>query len=257
MEEIWKDIDGYEGIYQVSNMGQVKSFKFGKERILKPHAVGPKKYQHYQVSLRKDGKTECMFIHGLVMNAFEKKPDDRMEIDHIDRNPRNNRLDNLRYVFHKENVDNGVSKKVYCAELERTFNSASDAARFIGVSHAAISQCCTGKCKMVKGYHFTFANLESINRIKQVTLDVHNAIKEARFSILKPSHEFKSSFNIEIDKNSFNVDYSVTVLGDGTIELSFNNYRHIFATVDAFIDKLKTIDLCYKMRKELEQNNLM
>ncbi len=100
MEEIWKDIPGYEGLYQVSNWGQVKSFKFGKERILKPILVGELRRQYFAVGLCKDGKNKRYKIHQLVAITFLGHTPNGLEtvINHIDNNPLNNNIDNLELV---------------------------------------------------------------------------------------------------------------------------------------------------------------
>ena len=103
MEEVFKDIPGYEGIYQVSNLGRVKSFRFNKEKILKP-TVGSHGY--YTVGLCK-GKRKTISVHQLVAMTFlNHKPDGttKVVVDHIDNNPLNNRLYNLQLVTNRENT---------------------------------------------------------------------------------------------------------------------------------------------------------
>jgi hypothetical protein len=97
-KEIWKDIPGYEGLYQVSNWGQVKSLKFGKERILKA-CVG--KVGYYTVNF---GKTK--YVHQLVAIAFlNHQPDGiKTQINHIDKNRLNNCVNNLEIIGHSEHV---------------------------------------------------------------------------------------------------------------------------------------------------------
>lgn len=124
--EIFKDIPGYEGIYQVSNFGRIKSFKFNKEKILK-NRLDP--YGYYQVILRKDNKSKNYRVHSLVVLAFynfEANKKFERQIDHIDRNPLNNNLENLRIVSATENQLNkngyGVSKHKhisYCKQRKK------------------------------------------------------------------------------------------------------------------------------------------
>ena len=110
--EIFKDIPGYEGIYQVSDLGRVKSLRFNKEKILKP-TVGSHGY--YTVGLCK-GKRKTISVHQLVAMTFlNHKPDGttKVVVDHIDNNPLNNRLYNLQLVTNRENTSknrNGTSK---------------------------------------------------------------------------------------------------------------------------------------------------
>ena len=106
MTEIWKDITGYSGIYQVSNTGKVKSLhaRWGKEgKILKP----PKNTSGYeQVYLCSNGGVKAKYVHHLVCEVFIGPRLDRMEIDHIDRNKTNNCVNNLRYVTRSMNHGN-------------------------------------------------------------------------------------------------------------------------------------------------------
>lgn len=105
--EIWKDIDGYEGLYQVSNEGRVKSLArngivaYGnrlKDRILKPYTQIYKSYR-----LCKDGKANKEMEHILVAKAFIPNPENKPCVDHINDIPTDNRVENLRWVTHQEN----------------------------------------------------------------------------------------------------------------------------------------------------------
>lgn len=113
MIEIWKDIKGYEGHYQVSNLGNVKALyyknKYGiinREKILKPIFNG----QYYQVSLCSSGKPKSHTIHRLVASAF--LGENNLPVDHIDGNKLNNNLANLEYVTHSENTIRAYKNKL-------------------------------------------------------------------------------------------------------------------------------------------------
>lgn len=110
MEEIWLDVLGYEGKYQVSDEGRVKLLpnnKYRKERILKPTTWGGYK----KIALTKDGKRKYYWVHRLVWEAFNGQMPEGMEIDHIDGNPSNNSFDNLRAVDHLTNMSNPVTRE--------------------------------------------------------------------------------------------------------------------------------------------------
>ena len=98
-EEIWRDISGYEGHYQVSNFGRVKSFHKGG-RILKPGLV----LGYLKVSLNSGGKVAQRKVHRLVAEAFIPNPNGKPEVNHIDGNPRNNHVDNLEWCTQLENI---------------------------------------------------------------------------------------------------------------------------------------------------------
>ena len=103
MQEIFKDIPGYEGIYQVSNLGRVKSIKFGKE-IIKRNG---RSRQYLNVTLSVKNKQKTFSVHKLVAMAFlNHKPDgtQNLVVDHINDNPLDNRLENLQVITSRENV---------------------------------------------------------------------------------------------------------------------------------------------------------
>ena len=104
MKEIWKDIHGYEGLYQVSNLGQVKSLKFGKERILKFNLSSN---NYYSVELYLNGKNKRILVHQLVAMVFLDHVIDghKIEVDHIDGNRYNNTSINLQLLTTKEHTN--------------------------------------------------------------------------------------------------------------------------------------------------------
>lgn len=92
--EIWKDIEGYNGKYKISNLGRVKSFVGNKHRILKPHLRKKKLYQH--VGLSKNSKIKYFLVHRLVAQAFLKNYSDNLKVNHIDKCGCNNNVNNLK-----------------------------------------------------------------------------------------------------------------------------------------------------------------
>jgi len=112
MKEIWKPIQGYDGLYEISNLGRVKSLPkqwvscnknpiMHKERILKSTSQQNK---YAKVVLRKDLKSKTHYIHRLVADAFIIKDPNRIYVDHIDGNKQNNIFKNLRWCTHEENI---------------------------------------------------------------------------------------------------------------------------------------------------------
>lgn len=127
--EIWKDIAGYEGYFQISNFGRVKSL----ERIVlwqgKPRKEKEKMKEHYIsregypcVTLCKERKSRSYFVHRLLAQAFIPNPDNKPFVDHIDTNKENFSLDNLRWVTAKENANNPKTLQ-HCRENTYTENS--------------------------------------------------------------------------------------------------------------------------------------
>lgn len=103
MEEIWKDIKGYEGKYQVSNLGEVRSLKFNKSqkcKKLKPKFAGA---GYRSVALLMNGKSKYCYIHRLVALHFIDNPLFKKEVNHKDGDRSNNILSNLEWCTHSEN----------------------------------------------------------------------------------------------------------------------------------------------------------
>lgn len=108
MEEIWRDIPGYEGKYQVSNTGEVKSLNYrgsGKTKLLKQHCDS-KGYKH--VSLYKNGKKKVYSVHRLVAMTFIPNPNNLPIINHKDENPSNNNVNNLEGCTYEYNLNYGT-----------------------------------------------------------------------------------------------------------------------------------------------------
>jgi hypothetical protein len=122
MSEVWKAVQGYEGIYEVSSAGNVRSkdrmvkLSDARVRCLKGRLLSPKKNGngYVFVSLSKDGVAETHYIHRLVAQAFIPNEENKSYVNHLDGAPRNNQIDNLEWVTHAENVqhayDTGLNK---------------------------------------------------------------------------------------------------------------------------------------------------
>lgn len=100
MKEVWKDIQGYEGIYQISNFGRVKSLKFGKEKILKT----PTNTHNYpSIYLKENGKKKALRVHRLVAQNFLVNDNNYPDVNHIDGNKTNNKIENLEWCNRSQN----------------------------------------------------------------------------------------------------------------------------------------------------------
>ena len=157
----WKQIQGYEN-YEVSNEGQVRNKKTGK--ILKP---AKNNCGYLQVILYKDNKRKSFLIQRLVADVWIPNPDNLPEVNHIDENKEDNRVENLEWCTRQYNMSYGTrgkrqsktqSRKVYCVELDQTFNSIKEAERETGIWHSNITACCQGKIKTTGGYHWKYVD---------------------------------------------------------------------------------------------------
>ena len=166
--EKWKTIEGCKD-YQVSNMGRVKSLKFGKELRLKSNKCrnGSLQVQRYNEGIKK-----YMLIHRLVCEAFVQNDSlFNNEINHLDENKENNCASNLEWSDRKHNCNYGTrtermvktqtndpkrSKKVKCLETGIVYLSLADVQRNFGFNKGNISKCCRDKIKSVYGYHWRY-----------------------------------------------------------------------------------------------------
>lgn len=175
--EIWKDIKGYEGFYQVSNLGNVKSLKrtwFSKdkkgnnkicsnnEKILKPSDNG---CGYLVVNLSKNNKYKMFTVHKLVAVAFVLNDKKLKCINHKDENKKNNNCDNLEWCTHKYNNNYGDHNKKLSEskcflidqyDLEgnfiKTWLGMRNIERELGIKNQGICSCCKGKLKTSGGY---------------------------------------------------------------------------------------------------------
>ena len=117
IKEIWKDVKGYEGLYQVSNLGRIKSFNgydghkyIRREKILNPYKQkSGENYYRSVVKLIKNKNSKDYKVHRLVAKAFIPNPNNLPVINHIDGNPLNNRIDNLEWCTQKHNVEHAIN----------------------------------------------------------------------------------------------------------------------------------------------------
>ena len=176
MKEIWKDIPGYETLYQVSNLGNIRSLHNygGKYNILRQQI----KRGYYQVGLRKNGIRKWHQVHRLVAGAFLCNKDNLPQVNHKNENKLDNRVENLEwcsvsynntYGTRIEKVKNKISKPVIQFSLDgkyiKEYPSLCDAARTVNSSAGNIYSCCNKKpnYKQVKGYIWRYKSEVMLN----------------------------------------------------------------------------------------------
>lgn len=232
--EIWKDIDGYEGLYQVSNKGRVKSLdkqswnghvfflKKGKIRSL----CNSNGYQNVSLSDSDTIKT-THYVHRLVASAFLPNPNNYPCVNHKDENKKNNTAENLEWCTHLYNVTYGtkiersVANTDYQArdakrkvkilqytlkgELIKEWDSATDIQRLTGLKRGAILQSCTGKTSNSYGYIWRYLDEHPKGNIEIPNLDYKYGIDQYDLSgqfIRKWDNIFAASNSLRIDKGN-------------------------------------------------------
>ena len=159
MNEEWRDIEGYEECYQISNLGRVKSLKFNKDRILKPRKD---KYGYLQVGLCKDGKVKRYLVHRLVANAFIPNSNNLEDINHINEIKTDNRLSNLEWMTHRDNIRYSKTKSVnqYTKDgrFVKTWDCIIEVQNQLGFGQGNICSCCQGKLKSSYGFKWFYSN---------------------------------------------------------------------------------------------------
>lgn len=168
VNETWKDIKGYEGLYAISNMGRVKSFRQWKrasrpkEYILKSSIANT---GYCQVTLYKDTKKKKFLVHRLVAEAFIPNPQNLPYINHKDENRINNNVENLEWCTAQYNNDYGtarlrtrltqghpVKQYLISGHWVATYATASIATEITGIPTVNINSCARGETQSAGGY---------------------------------------------------------------------------------------------------------
>ena len=185
----WRDVPGWEGLYKVSSEGQV--FSVLKNKIKEMWAD---KNGYLKVGLYRGIKGQQKSVHRLVAQAFIPNPENKPEIDHIDTNPTNNAVYNLRWVTRYENRHNPISmlkyaeidhrtnlgkrgklqpqtKPIRCIELNKIFWGTFEAERALGVDHRHIQDILHGRArrKTAGGYHWEYIKRELAEELDQLS----------------------------------------------------------------------------------------
>jgi len=175
MKEKWKDIENYEGLYQISNLGRVRRTDNGKERLLKPFLIKG----YYVVRLSKKGIAKNKSMHRLIAKAFIPNEKKYNIVDHINGIKTDNRIENLEWVTAKENTirawkkglchqyykgkfgkEHIKSKKILQIKDNKIINEyfgSYEAERKTGIWHSSINECCKNKRKTAGGFKWKYA----------------------------------------------------------------------------------------------------
>ena len=178
MIEEWRDIVGYENKYKVSNMGKVMSLNYlrtGKQKELK-QVISSSGY--YVVNLCKDGKTKLFSVHRLVAIAFLPNPKKQEEVNHINENTKDNRVENLEWCDRLYNANYGTlktrlrniraknhCKTIYQYTIDKTFvakyQSGREITRQLGFNNSYICSCCKKENGIAYGYLWSYNEIEN------------------------------------------------------------------------------------------------
>lgn len=173
MKEIWKDIEEYEGIYQVSNLGRVRSLDRldGANHRLNGKVLKIRKNTHgyLDISLYKNSVSSNNTIHRLVAEAFIPNPENKPQVNHIDEDKTNNSLANLEWMTAKENNNHGTrnerSSKTKSIAIIATNTTTCESTEFYGINECArqldlnsanITSVLKGRYKQTGGYTFKY-----------------------------------------------------------------------------------------------------
>ena len=174
--EEWKPVSGYEGLYEVSNLGRVKTLAHGKgsNNHYKTGTLTKKGY--LLVQFWKGNQRKGLYIHRIVANAFLPNPQNLPQVNHKDGDKTNNKVDNLEWCTNSENQIHAVdtrlrkdSKMVRCIETGEEFTSILQCAKHLHVSATSVSAFLNKKkiykpngkgyiLKRVGDYHFEYIN---------------------------------------------------------------------------------------------------
>lgn len=162
--EIWKTIPGYEELYEASNLGRIRSLPRATTngRVLKLYCNSKNGYMY--VSLSKDNVQKSRRVHRLVMAAFNGL-NDGLQVNHLNGNKADNRIDNLEYCTQSENMKHAYiaglekpqTKKVICLNDGIIYNSVTECAKTYGGNKASqVTRVCNGKRKRFRGKRFMY-----------------------------------------------------------------------------------------------------
>lgn len=157
--EIWKPVLGYEGIYEVSDVGNVRRISYKRTTKVKSIRQYFDYHGYARVTLCKFGKLYGKKVHRLVAEAFIPNPDKLPEVNHKDEDKSNNSVQNLEWCDRKYNIRYSIARKIEQIHGDKSvakWDSITDAGLKTGINTGDISMCCKGKLKSAGGYRWRY-----------------------------------------------------------------------------------------------------
>lgn len=183
----WRDVKDYEGLYQVSDKGEIRKICFINNLVRKPKIflIKPQRQNsgYLKVVLYKNGKYKNKLLHRIIAETFLENPNGYKEVNHIDGNKDNNKVSNLEWCDRKQNMQAAIKSGLWVSpnkgkfgsdsskakpvkmispetyEVLRVFGSIIEGANFFGKTNGgSISSCCNKKRKLAHGYIWEYEN---------------------------------------------------------------------------------------------------
>lgn len=213
MNIVWKAVKGYEGLYEVSNTGYVKSFQFKKPFIKK---FNKNRQGYLSVALCKDNNIKLVKVHRVVAEAFIPNPDNKPQVNHKDGNKANNRVENLEWVTASENIKHSfatglqtmdlrkikVSKYTLEGKFVKTYNSIAEASADTGISTGNITTCCQGKFNYTNDCTWRYgSDGKDIEPVKLKTISVRQYDLDGNF-IKEYKGAYDAGKSLNLDRSS-------------------------------------------------------
>lgn len=286
MQEIWKDIEGYDGKYQISNFGKVRSFSKWKNGRLLKIRVGMYQYESVHLYNVNTKSSRTALIHRLVAMAFIPNMENKREVNHKDGNKLNNHIDNLEWATPSENMqhacdiglqlpmrmaENPSAKKVnqysLNGEFIRSWNCAIEASKTIGINYSGISKCCLGRAKTAGGFIWRYKDNDfeiKIDEVRKINkYDLHgnfiDCYLSAKEAVAKNSLSKNASSAIYAccNKNQKTAYGFIWMYSDDKIKLNPENHKRMTRGKKINkIDENGNIIAEYESANEAERKNL-
>lgn len=222
MKEVWKDIPNYEGLYQVSSLGNARSLNYNREKRVKELRPYKNNRGYLAITLFHNNKQKGKMIHRLVAEAFIENKQDNAFVNHKDGNKLNNNVENLEWCTPQYNIkeafriglnkpqkgsEHHLSRKVKQFDNQgnyiKTWNCIKDIEKELGFKTTNISACCMSKTKRAYGYKWEYVKYIEVDKIRDKIEEYQKQITKMEeddigigFTLGKEWSDLKAKVNI-------------------------------------------------------------